>query len=185
MAAIGYFPLHSTSLINPNTRVIYKAPATSPTAAPAPAFPTSRLPATQPIAPTAPPPRGIPRIPAPTTAPDTAAPINVPPAILIDGGATGGTTTSGGGSSTGTSPGTTTGAGTGGGGGGGDTSRLLDLLSGAFQTQPITQGYAPQTVSSDAIAPSGGGSNPGALLFLGILALVGVVWYMNRKKRAA
>jgi hypothetical protein len=88
------------------------------------------------------------------------------------------------GTDTGTSSGGSgsTGANTSSGGGSGqsDTSRLLDLVAGAFQPQEMSQTYGPQSVSSDAMG-SGGGTNPMAVIVFAILIMAGIFFYAHRK----
>lgn len=191
MAATGAFP----TLLNRTlyrTNVIYRSPSTAPVAS-TDRPPAYRIPATSPTT-----------TGGGFTPPTAVYPVNVDPSGT--GGAQpvstfGGTTTSGGTAtgfvpSTGggteptaegttlTTPGTTTGAGAGGStGGGSDTSHLLDLIAGAFAPHDISQPYGPQSVS-DVSAPSSG-TNPMAILVLAIMAIIGVVWWTNRKKKAA
>lgn len=179
MAATGYFanPLANTLLAR--SRVIYKAPSTPPVSGGT--IPINRLPST----------------PAPQqpgvrpTVPTAVYPVNVATGDpVIQTVSTFGTGTSGGGNTSGTTtttttPGTTTGAGTDTGSGGtGTDSRLLDLLAGAFKSQDISQPYGPVASGPTQVASSGG-PNPVALLVLGIIAVLGVMWYMKRQKRNA
>lgn len=185
MAATGAFASLTNTLLS-RPRVIYRQPSTAPTSGGS--IPINRLPTT-------PPPQvaggGM-------TPPATVYPVNVDPSggggaqpVSPLGGSGGGfvPSTGGGTQPTSDTPGTTTGgsttgAGTGGGGAGTD-SQLLALLASAFKPQDISQPYGP-IASGPTVAPSaGGGPNPIALLLLGIIAVVGVMWYMNRNKRAA
>lgn len=190
MAATGAFASLTNSLLS-RPRVIYRQPSTAPTSGGS--IPVSRLPTT-------PPPQvaggGM-------TPPTTVYPVNVDPSgtggaqpvSTFGGGTTSGGTATGFVPSTGggtqptaegttvTTPGSTTGAGSG--GGTSTDSALLALLASAFKPQDISQPYGP-IASGPTVAPSaGGGPNPIALLLLGIIAVVGVMWYMNRQKRAA
>lgn len=62
------------------------------------------------------------------------------------------------------------------------TSRLFDLISGAFQPQSIGQTYGPTAVDNTGGATSTtGGTNPMAVVVLAILVIAGVFWYAHRK----
>lgn len=185
MAATGAF----ATLLNrtlTRTNVIYRSPSTPPTSGTSP--PINRMPAAP-----------APQQPGSGLTPPTAVyPVNVDPPHtgdpVIQEVSTFGTGTSGGGNTSGTTgtstpstttPGTTTGAGSGGDtGGGGTDSRLLDLLANAFKPQDISQPYGPISSGPVDVPSSGGGVNP-ALIILAFVAIVGVMWWMNRKKRAA
>lgn len=166
MAATGFFNLPLANTLLARQRVIYRAPSTPPTGGGS--IPISRLPVAP--APTPPPiiKMGLPPKPTPV------API-VPQ---------GGEPTAPGPTVPASTPGTTTGAGSDTGGGSGTDSRLLDLLAGAFKPQDISQPYGPIASGPTEIASSGGGVNP-ALLILAFVAIVGVMWWMNRQKRKA
>ena len=180
MAATGAFStILNRTLQRPN--VIYRAPSTSPVTTGS--IPTSRLPATQ-----------MPTTPTRPTAPTQVFPVNVDPTgnspQPVSPSGPGGFVPSGPSQpgptaqppiTTGTTPGgdPQTGGGT---GGGSDTSRLLDMLANAFQPQQLQQGYAPQSVSTDA---GGAPSSGPALAILALVAVVGIIWYTNRNKRRA
>lgn len=173
MASFGSFSSASTLFARPS--IIYRNPATAPTAGAS--TPIARTPATtmgtfgNPVAP--------PRMPVtstPVKAPGSAIITTTAPASTGDAPPAGTAPTTGTGSETGTQTGST---------GTTDTSRLLDLISGAFAPQDITQPYGPQSISDTGSTTTSSGTNPMAILVLAIMAIIGVVWWTHRKKRAA
>lgn len=187
MAASGFFPsLSRTGLFR--TGVIYTKPSTSPTTSTS--IPVNRVPVTQPTVYGTRPPLPSQPTSGGLTTPTGVNPVNVDPTTNepqtvthLGGTDTGGTGTPIDINDTSGPIGTQTGGG-GGGGGGTDTSRLIDLLASAFQPQDIQQGYAPQSVSSDALTP-GSGTNPMAVVVLAILVMAGIYFYTQHKKKGA
>ena len=189
MAATGAF----NTLLNRTIQrqnVIYRAPNTAPTGGsvtPSASPPPNRMPVSS--APTVPTGGGL-------TVPGTVYPVNVDPGgtggaqpVSSFGSSGTGTATGGQGTSPATGGGSsepgTSGAGPAvGGGNQTDTGHLLDLLASAFQPQDISQPYGPTAVDS-VNNPSGGGTNPMAVVVLAILAIIGVVYYVHRKGKRA
>lgn len=133
------------------------------------------------LAPTAPTPIPVKLIAARPPAPT---PIKTPPPPIIDyvypTTAIPATPTT----TTGAAGGSTTGAASGG-TGTTDTSRLLDMIAGAFQPQEVSGSLAPTSVTSTSTAEptSGGGMNP-MLLVVGVVVIGGIYWYTKKKAAA-
>lgn len=68
-----------------------------------------------------------------------------------------------------------------------DTSRLLDMIAGAFQPQAVAPSLAPTSVSSTSTTDptASSGPNPLAFVVLAVVVIAGIMWYTKRNKKKA